>query len=276
MSTTGSPPDGGRRRSDVLDAIFEAVEEKPAEQSTPASQLFRAKALAQVDIPKQIDNLLPITSPRIWIAVAGVAGVLAAVILYAAGTPQITSITSMGRVVAESGVVTVESIDEFVLDRTPVTEGSVVRKGELVAEGTGAGGTTVALTAPADGIIWQILASPGQVFPGGTAVLTILPPGSDTHVFVPVPQDASSGVQVGQNAQIFGSDFTVNGTVLGVSKTPLPSERAAALTDLALNPENTYIYVSISTDEAITPGAQVTVEIIESESTLLRELINIG
>jgi biotin carboxyl carrier protein len=276
MSTPGSPPDSGRRRSDVLDAIFEAVEEKPAEASTPSSHLFRAKALAQVDIPKQIDNLLPITSPKIWIAIAGVAGVLVAAIIYAAGTPQVTSVTTSGRAVAELGVVTVGTIDEFVLNKTEVTEGIEVRQGDFLAEGTDAEGATVTLTAPTDGTIWQILASPGQVLANGSAVLTILPPGSDTHVFVPVPQDASSGVQLGQSAKVLGPDFAVSGTVSAISATPLPSDRAAALTSLTLNPADTYIYVSISTDEAITPGAQVTVEIIESESTVLRELVNVG
>ena len=276
MSTPGSPPDSGRRRSDVLDAIFEAVEEKPAEASTPSSHLFRAKALAQVDIPKQIDNLLPITSPKIWIAIAGVAGVLIAVIIYAAGTPQVTSVTATGRAVAESGVVTVGTIDEFTLTDMQVSEGESVREGEFLAEGTGAEGATVVLTAPAEGTIWQILASQGQVLASGSAVLTILPPGSDTHVFVPVPQAASSSVQVGQSAKVFGADFAASGTVSAISETPLPSDRTAALTSLTLNPADTYIYVSISTDEVITPGAQVTVEIIESESTVLRELVNVG
>ena len=276
MSTPGSPPDSGRRRSDVLDAIFEAVEEKPAEASTPSSHLFRAKALAQIDIPKQIDNLLPITSPKIWIAIAGVAGVLIAAIIYAAGTPQVTSVTTTGRAVAELGVVTVGTIDEFVLNRMEVTEGIEVRQGAFLAEGTGAEGATVTLIAPADGTIWQILASQGQVLSGGAAVLTILPTGSDTHVFVPVPQGASSGVQVGQSAQVLGANFAVSGTVSAVSETPLPSDRAAALTSLTLNPADTYIYVSIAIDEMITPGAQVTVEIIESESTVLRELVNVG
>jgi len=276
VSTPGSPPESGRRRSDVLDAIFEAVEEKPAEASTPSSHLFRAKALAQIDIPKQIDNLLPITSPKIWIAIAGVAGVLIAAIIYAAGTPQVTSVTTTGRAVAELGVVTVGTIDEFVLNRMEVTEGIEVRQGAFLAEGTGAEGATVTLIAPADGTIWQILASPGQVLANGSAVLTILPPGSDTHVFVPVPQAASSGVQLGQSAKVLGPGFAVSGTVSAISATPLPSDRAAALTSLTLNPADTYIYVSISTDEAITPGAQVTVEIIESESTLLSDLVNVG
>jgi len=229
VSTPGSPPDSGRRRSDVLDAIFEAVEEKPAEASTPSSHLFRAKALAQVDIPKQIDNLLPITSPKIWIAIAGVAGVLIAVIIYAAGTPQVTSVTTSGRAVAEMGVVTVGTIDEFTLTDMQVSEGESVREGEFLAEGTGAEGATVVLTAPAEGTIWQILASPGQVLASGSAVLTILPPGSDTHVFVPVPQAASNGVQVGQSAKVFGADFAasacIKGFVITIASSPssLPS-----------------------------------------------------
>jgi multidrug efflux pump subunit AcrA (membrane-fusion protein) len=276
MSTPGSSPDSGRRRSDVLDAIFEAVEEKPAAASSPLTRLFREKALAQVDIPKQIDNLLPITSRKIWLAIAGVAAVLIAAIVYAAGTPQVTSVTATGRSVAESGVMTVGTIDEFLLNSMAVAEGTEVRQGELLAEGTDAGGAAVSLTAPADGTIWQILASPGQVLAGGTSVLTILPPGSNTQVFVPLPQGSASGVLIGQSVRIFGSDFAATGTVSTISATPLPADRAAALTSLTLNPADTYIDVSISTDEAITPGAEVTVEIIQSESTLLQELVNIG
>jgi multidrug efflux pump subunit AcrA (membrane-fusion protein) len=276
MSTPGSNPESGRRRSDVLDAIFEAVEEKPAEASTPATHLFRAKALAQVDIPKQIDNLLPITSPKIWLAIAGVAGVLVAAIIYAAGTPQVTSVTATGRAVAESGVVTVGTIDEVALNRIEVTEGIEVRQGELLAEGTGNGGATVTLTAPSDGTIWQILASPGQALAAGTSVFTILPPGSDTQVLVPVSQDLARGLQVGQTAQILGSGFAVSGTVTEVSETPLPSDRASDLVNVTLDPADSYVTVLISTDETVTPGAQVTVQIIESESTLLSELVNVG
>ena len=276
MSTPGSNPESGRRRSDVLDAIFEAVEEKPAEASTPATHLFRAKALAQVDIPKQIDNLLPITSPKIWLAIAGVAGVLVAAIIYAAGTPQVTSVTATGRAVAESGVVTVGTIDEVALNRIEVTEGIEVRQGELLAEGTGTGGATVTLTAPSGGTIWQILASPGQALAGGTSVFTILPPGSDTQVLVPVSQDLARGLQVGQIAQILGSGFAVSGTVTEVSETPLPSDRASDLVNVTLDPADSYVTVLISTDETVTPGAQVTVQIIESESTLLSELVNVG
>ena len=53
-----------RRQSGVLDAIFDAVGEKeeaaPAAQSSP----FRASALASIDVPVQVDNLLPLTSRR--------------------------------------------------------------------------------------------------------------------------------------------------------------------------------------------------------------------
>lgn len=276
MSVPGSTPENGRRRSDVLDAIFEAVEDKPAAASTPLTQMFRAKALAQVDIPKQIDNLLPITSPKIWVAVAGIAGVIAAALIYAAGTPQIISVTAVGRAVAETGVVTVGTIDEFVLDRTAVTEGMDVRRGDLLAEGTGAEGVPTRLLAPADGTVWQILASPGQVLAVGTPVVTILPPGSDTQVLVPVSQDLAGGLQSGQTAQILGSGFAVSGTVTEVSNTPLPSDRASDLVNVTLDPADSYVTVLISTNETVTPGAQVSVQIIESESTLLSELVNVG
>ncbi|MEI6506639.1 MAG: hypothetical protein WCO90_12305, partial [Planctomycetota bacterium] len=64
--------------------------------------MFRDKALAQVDIPRQVDKLLPITTPRLWIALVGAAVLLLAGGVYAASTTAVESMTVMGRVVAVS------------------------------------------------------------------------------------------------------------------------------------------------------------------------------
>src|SRR6056297_3596424 len=124
MNSPSSETDAKARRSDVLDAIFDAVEETPESRSGSSQHLFRAKALKQVDIPQQIDNLLPLTSPRLWIAIIGVALTLLAGGLYAANTPQISSLTTQGRVVAAPGLASVSNANDLAIEGLLVEEGA--------------------------------------------------------------------------------------------------------------------------------------------------------
>ncbi len=275
MSTSSSTSDGGKRRSDVLDAIYEAVEESPEPGSGTSSHLFRAKALAQVDIPKQIDNLLPVTTPKIWIAIAGVAVTLVAGGIYAAATPVITSVEAVGRAVAPSGVTTVEAESDLILVSTPFAEDSSVVAGDVVATGLDTSGASRDLVGPVDGSVWQILASPGQTLSRGEAVLTILPAGSSETVLVPIPEQFASGIAVGQRAELSGGGSVTGGEVVNVSDTPLPGDRTSELLGLPLDRNASYIYVTLSPDEPRFPGEEVFASIIESESTLLSELVTV-
>jgi hypothetical protein len=48
------------------------------------------------------------------------------------------------------------------------------------------------------------------------------------------------------------------------------------MTALALDPLATYVLVSITADDSVAYGAAVDVEIIESESTVLREIVSVN
>lgn len=273
MSTPGSTSDGGKRRSDVLDAIYEAVEESPQSGSGTSTHLFRAKALEQVDIPKQIDNLLPVTTPKIWIAIVGVAVALLAGGIYAAATPVIASVEAVGRAVAPSGVTAVEVTSDLVLVSTPLAENSSVAAGDVVATGLDNSGASVDLVAPVDGSIWQILASPGQALSRGVSVLTILPAGSSDTVLVPIPEESASGIAVGQRAELSGGGGVTDGEVVDVSDAPIPGDRTSELLGLPVDRTVSYIYVTIAPDEPQSPGGELFVSIITSESSLLSTLV---
>jgi len=275
MNSPSSETDAKARRSDVLDAIFDAVEETPESRSGSSQHLFRAKALKQVDIPQQIDNLLPLTSPRLWIAIIGVALTLLAGGLYAANTPQISSLTTQGRVVAAPGLASVSNANDLAIEGLLVEEGATVAEGDPIAVGSNPLGQEVFLLAPQEGSVWQVLTSPGQVLAAGTPAITLLPSGSSNSILVPVAEEAAGGVLAGQSVSVTGPRTAAGGTVTEASSTPVPGSRARTLTGLALDPTRTYVLVVVTPDESLRAGTEVTVEIVQSESTLLRELVSL-
>ncbi|MCX6431777.1 MAG: HlyD family efflux transporter periplasmic adaptor subunit [Actinobacteria bacterium] len=222
----------------------------------------------------QVDNLLPITTPKIWIALIGAVVLLLAGGIYLAGTPHVTSVATEGRVVAASGVVSIESAVGMSLETVMVGEGDVVGQGESLASGVSADGEPVELRSPGDGTVWQLLASPGQAVAAGETFMTLLPAGSGGAILVPVKEEAAQGIQIGQKANLSGAGIVAQGVVTEVSTTPLPGVRAAELTALPLDPLATYVLVSVTTSDALPSGAEVQVEIVESESTVLRELVS--
>lgn len=275
MNSPSSETEAKARRSDVLDAIFDAVEETPESRTGPSQHLFRAKALKQVDIPQQIDNLLPLTSRRLWIAIIGVALTLLAGGLYAANTPQISSLTTQGRVVAAPGLASASSASDLAIERLLVEEEATVAEGDPIAVGSDPIGQEVVLLAPREGSVWQVLTSPGQVLAAGTPAITLLPSGSSDSVLVPIAEVSAGGVQPGQSASITSSRTVAQGTVTDVFSTPVPGSRAQSLTGLALDPTRTYVLVVLTPDESLRAGTEVTVEIVQSESTLLSELVSL-
>ena len=272
VTTSGPPPGYGRQRSKVMDAILDAVDEASPEGREPF--VFRDGARPHVDIPQQVDTLLPITTPKIWIALVGAVVLLLAGGVYLAGTPHVTAVASEGRVVAASGVVSIESAVAMSLATVIVGEGDVIGQGESLASGVSADGEPVELRSPSDGTVWQILASPGQAVAAGETLMTLLPTGSSGTILVPIQEEAAQGIQTGMKANLSGAGVVAQGVVTEVSTTPLPGVRAAELTALALDPLATYVLVSVATSEALPSGTEVQVEIVESDSTLLRELVN--
>ncbi len=273
VTTSGPGPGSGRQRSKVMDAILDAVEEASPEGQEREPFVFRGKAMAHVDIPGQVDTLLPITTPKVWIALVGAVVLIVAGGIYLAGTPQVTAVTTDGRVVDVSGVVSIESAVGMSLATLMVGEGEVVDQGESLASGVSVDGGLVELTSPRDGTVWQVLATPGQAVAAGEAFMTLLPAGSPDTVLVPVPEESAGGIATGQTANVSEAGMVSQGVVTEVSTTPLPGVRAAELTGLPLDPLATYVLVSVSTSEALPAGAAVQVEIVESDSTLLRELV---
>lgn len=267
---------GRRRQSDVLDAIFEAVEDRPETEQLKASP-FRAAALARLDVPEQVDNLLPIVTRRTWLAAVGVILVIVAFLGYAAATTTVTAITAVGRAVAVSGVVQSLSPGAGVITEVTSGEGVAVAGGSTIAVGVTADGNSFEAVSPATGIVWQSLVLSGGVVSPGAPVATVLPQGSDSSVLVAVPESDAAAVAdaIRVDVSVQGQG-TVTARVLSVSSSPVPADIAA--TRIALPVEGTaqLTMVSLEPTSALPPGEEVTVSFILSERTLLQGMLGIS
>ena len=264
--------DSARRQSGVLDAIFDVVEDKPDQSLGAAGVVFRAKALAEIDVPKQVDNLLPLTSRRYWLALVGVGLVIAAGLVYSGTIVQTKSVTATGRAVADSGVAVAASPVGQVLTSVLVQGGSAVRAGQPLAEGVAAEARVAQVVSPIDGTVWQVLGSVGGILSPGQTAATILPVGSGETILVAVPESQSGQVTTGLAVNVSGTSASSTGTVTAVSSAPIPSEVAGTRLGIQLLPGDQIILVTVSLTEPIPAGMSVTAQIVISRQTLLQQL----
>ena len=265
------PPAGS---SDVLGEIYEIVERRDPEQPKQVGPQFRAEALRQLDVPSTLDNLLLLTSRRIWLAIAGIAIALVAGILYAGNTVRVQGIAASGRAVAPPGIINAASPTTGVITSVLVAEGDLMSAGQVVAGGKAANGTDLVIVSPLPGTAWQQLAAAGAVVDTGTVVTQLLPPESGTKLLVQVPEATAGPVEIGQRVDLsYGSGMSATGSVTEIDRAPVPAAVADAA--LAMSTEESpepVVLVTVTANTQLPPGTAVTATIIQSERTLLAAL----
>lgn len=271
--------DGAQRRkpgSGVLDAIFEAVQDKPEAQA-PSSSPFRAAALAHLDVPVQVDNLLPITSRRTWVAVGGVALIIVAFLAYAAATTTVDAVPALGRAVASDGVVEAVSPDAGIITAVLTQEQVHVSAGEPVASGVTRDGTAFSVQAPIDGTVWQNLILSGGAVAPGSDVLTVLPDGSDGSVLVAVDEVVAASLAASERIEITPSGAApTTAHIVSISAAPIPAEIADQRLAMSTGMTAPVSMVVLKPDAPVPAGAEVAVSFVLSENTLLQNMLGIS
>lgn len=258
------PP--GKRGSEVLDAIWDKVADKP-QHSESAQVLFRAKALEQLDVAAEVDNQLPLVSRRNWLLLVGVAVLVIGLLVWASLTPSVTSVSAAGRVVASPGALPVVAAQPGILLRTNVETGQQVTAGQTVATLSN-GDADAAVTSLDAGTVWQVLAVPGEAVGPAEPIITLLPAGSDKSVLLALTEAQAGPVAPGMRADVAG----MQGTVVSVGAA-LPAEDAALRTGLALPTGTTYRLVSVGLTGTLPPGTAVNGQVILSNETVLSRLV---
>ena len=265
----------GRNRSDVLDAIFDAVEATPAGPGARAGGMFRAKALEQIDVPKQLDNLLPLTSRRRWIVIVGVAILIVAGVAYALGTTVVTSVPGSGRAVASPGVAIAASPADSVILGVAVASGDHVTAGQRLSEAASSASSMVFAASPIDGTVWQVLGAAGSVVTRGEPVITVLPDGPLTSALFAVDESYARQLLVGQQVTILtGTGERIAGRIAGIEAAPVPANIASSRVAVTLSNEAGFVLVSVDAVSPLIPGDGLSATFIILEETLAQKLMS--
>lgn len=267
----------GRRSSDVLDAIFDKVDhpDSSGDASEHRQTLFRAAALERMDVPLQVDTLLPLTSRRSWLLLVGAVALIVASIGYAAATTVTDTVDTVGRAVGATGVaVMVAPASGTVTDWT-AESGTEFGVGESVLTIDTADGP-VPVTAPTDGLLWQQLVLAGEAVNAGDPLATLLADDSDRTLLVAVAEADAFAVAPGDEVRLGG----LTGTVRVVGTAPVPPDVAASR--LAIESSGmllasddgptSVVLVTVELDVPLNPGTVVAGEIVIDQSSLLSRM----
>lgn len=168
------------------------------------AEIFRKSSLEKLSSPEQLDRMIVITSPTLWLSLVGAAGIIIVVLLWAIFGRLPVEVDACGIYVNRDGVQTVYATNGGVISEIPVADGAEVKKGDIIAlldSGE--------ITASADGIIFNISVSQGSVLGPGSEVAKIrMGDVSDRVVVCYIPIGSGKKIQQGMEVMVYPT--TVN------------------------------------------------------------------
>jgi len=95
--------------------------------------IFRKAAIDRLSSPEQLDHAIEVVQPRAWLALGGIALLLIAALVFAFTASIPTRVAASGILISPGGVMEVVAPADGHLTSVDVTEGTVVRKGQVIA-----------------------------------------------------------------------------------------------------------------------------------------------
>jgi hypothetical protein len=164
---------------------------------------FRQAALERLASPEQLDHLIQVTSPRGWLALAGVCGLVAAAIGWGILGRIPTVVAGQGILVRDGGVQTVAAPVAGQLTDLLVGRGDSVREEQPVARLLQVETGRAVVVAAADaGRVVDLGASRGDVLAAGAPLMSLELPSQPLEAILYVPPDKGARVRGGMAVQI--------------------------------------------------------------------------
>ena len=178
------------------------------------AEIFRKSSLEKLSSPEQLDRMIVITSPTLWLSLIGAAGIIIVALLWAIFGRLPVEVDACGIYVNRAGVQTVYAQNGGVISEILVADGDEVKKGDIIAlleseEIDAAVQGYAEITAAADGVISNISVMQGSVLVQGSEVAKIqMGDASDRVVVCYIPVGSGKKIQEGMEVLVYPS--TVN------------------------------------------------------------------
>lgn len=195
--------------------------------------IFRQVALERLSSPEQLDQLMQVTTPKGWLALLAVGGLLAAALIWSIFGAIPAQMDGQGILLRAGGVANIFVASDGQIKKIQVRVGDVVRVGEVVARLAPTNETENSrVISPYAGRVVEIRASEGSVVSEGSPLLSLEPSQSsaaaDAVVYVP----AAEGKKIKPGMEVQISPSTVKreefgfilGRVIAVGEFPASRE----------------------------------------------------
>jgi hypothetical protein len=173
--------------------------------------IFRQVALERLSSPEQLDQLMQVTTPKGWLALLAVGGLLVAALSWGIFGSIPTQVPGQGILLGSGGISTIFASSEGQIRRIHVKAGDMVRLGQLIAriEPTNPGSTS-RVTSPYAGRVLEIRASEGSVVVEGAPILSLEPLNTqDSGLTAIIYLPAAEGKKIRPDMEVQVSPSTV-------------------------------------------------------------------
>ena len=97
------------------------------------AEIFRKSSLEKLSSPEQLDRMIVITSPSLWLSLVGAAGIIIVVLLWAIFGRRPVEVDSYGIYVNRAGVQAVYAKNGDLISEILVADGEEVKRGDIIA-----------------------------------------------------------------------------------------------------------------------------------------------
>lgn len=240
----------------------------------PPGAVYRPAAVQSAQSSDRLDELLPVTSLRVWMLAIAAATLVLGLLAYAAVTPRNVTVAGNGRVVGEQGVTLVTSTASGQFGRLHVKPETEVTAGQVVAEVITDRGP-VKQRAQRNGVLLGYLPRPGDPVKVGTWLAEISNRIDDglTALLMVDPSEAGK-VQAGMPVDVtVGGAAPLHGVVGEDRSDVMSAERVQEGLGMLEPPAGPQVVIVVKLDEAGPRGYEVDGTILVSERTLLQQLL---
>lgn len=239
--------------------------------------VYRPAAVRSADHTDRLDELLPVTSVRVWMLAVAAVSLVLGLLAYAAVTPRNVTVSGNGRVVGPQGVTLVTSTAAGQFGRLHVKPETEVTAGQVVAEVITDHGP-VKQRAQRNGILLGYLPRPGDPVKVGTWLAEISNRIDDglTALLMIDPSQAGK-VQAGMPVRVsVGGGPEIRGVVGEDRSDALSAERVQEGLGMLEPPAGPQVVILVELDEAASRGYEVDGTVLVSERTLLQQLLGMS
>jgi hypothetical protein len=190
--------------------------------------IYRKEALDRLSSPEQLDQLMQVTGPRAWVALAAFGLLILTALLWGFLGSIPTTVEGQGFLVPTRGVKTVTAPRAGAIAAVLVRPGEEVDEQQaLVRLAPAGGGAEVALASPCRARVLGAALRPGDAVEEGAALVTLEPLDDTLEAVLYVPAGDGYQVEPGMSVQVWpafarkGEFGSLLGTVRSAGRFPV-------------------------------------------------------